>query len=217
MQPGFPSAARRPGAPEYSIASGFAAKTLLVLTLALTLAGCVTSSQNNAGTDRSVLSPTTTHRLWRKTQHQPAREPRLSLSAGAQNRDVLVEYDEQSGESKKPQRRAYWLLAYSAKAPKSPKPEFVNPAAYSGLKPIPFLAATKTNAIPANGYCAVSVAGETRFDLWRDGSKLGCFDLPAYQGAPPSIFGRVFLTPFTTAADGAIIGIYALGSCGAGY
>jgi hypothetical protein len=199
------------------MASWIGAKTLLLSTLTLTLTGCVTSSQNNAGTNDGILAPTTTCLLWRKTQHQPAREPRLSLSQGSQNRDVLVEYDEQSGESKKPQRRAYWLLAYSAKAPKSPKPEFVNPAAYSGLKPIPFLAATKTNAIPADGYCAVSVAGETRFDLWRDGSKLGCFDLPAYRGAPPSIFGRVFLTPFTAATDGAIIGIYAIGSCGAGY
>jgi len=212
----LPATARRWCAPRHSIASWIGAKTLLVSTLALTLTGCVTSNQNNAGTYHGLLSPPITYSLWRQTQHQPAREPRLCLSQGSQNRDVLVEYDEQTGESKRPQRRAYWLLAYSARAPKSPKPEFVNPAAYSGLKPIPFLAATKTNAVPANGYCAVSVAGETRFDLWRDGRKLGCFDLPAYRGAPPAKLGRVLLTPFCAATDCVIIGMEAIGSSGVG-
>lgn len=190
------------------------ARIIAVLVLALLAGGCVApappGNQARNGRTGQVSARTNqcgliTCRLWRKTLYQAAKDPHLRLTQAPQTRDVLVEYDEQQGKSTRLELRAYSLFAYATNTSKHPKPGFVNPAACAAMEPIPLLDATASDNPPSNGYCAVLAADRHSFVLWHNGADLGCFDLPVYREARPTVW-RIALTPVCVTADAAIIG-----------
>src|SRR5689334_3097498 len=76
------------------------------LILALFTAGCATPA------------------LWEETWYHPAENPHLTLSLAPKVPDVLVQYDEQHGQSSRIRRRAYWLFG-SPSEPDHRLPHFV--------------------------------------------------------------------------------------------
>src|ERR1041385_6236257 len=118
--------------------------TVLLIVSLLTTTGCVSDSNTATGT------------LWEKKWYHPAPQTNLQLAQTPAHEDVLVQYDELYEESPQPQRRAYWLLATEDKI-KGGRPEFVDPADYPGLAPVPVVDASATNH-PGAGYYAVITA-----------------------------------------------------------
>jgi hypothetical protein len=159
---------------------------LLVLTLLST--GCVTRA------------------LWADKSFHASDYPELRLSLSPHADDILVQYLEQSAESDKTQRRAYWLFAHAVQRQEKAKPKFVTPDASLELIPIPMLGdPAATNSLPA-GYCALPLAYDQGFYLWKHGRQIGRFDLPIYFVKPRSRVGRMVLTPLAVTADAVIVG-----------
>jgi hypothetical protein len=148
-----------------------------------------------------------TERLWKEKAYHPKDNPRLKLSLAPQAKDVLVQYEEQCGDSEEHRPRAYWLFADSTKQTDQSKPRFVIPDAALELVSIPLLdEATAPHSPPERGYFAVSTPHQQGFELWRDGCHLGRFHLPVYFQKPRATAGRVLLTPLAVTADVIIIG-----------
>lgn len=162
----------------------------------------------------TLLTGCATPALWAKKNYRPAEPPGLALAFRSDTKDVLVSYDERCGKSAQSRRRAYWLVGGRVELDKRGKPRFANPATSAGLKPIPLLGLSQTNAAPSSGYCAFAAPDACVFRLWRDGRELGCFRLPSYEAAPPATFWRIGLTTVTVATDAAIVGIYCMGAAG---
>jgi hypothetical protein len=163
--------------------------TLSVLLLVVTLLaqGCATKA------------------LWSEKHYHPARPTNLELSARPDRQMVLVQYDEQYEDSRKIQRRAYWL-DLNDRYPITERPIFLKTVDPSGLQPIPILPEiTATNAMPQTGYAARMVSNHKRFELWQDGAPIAEFMLPEYDAKAPADFYHVAVTPFAVVADGIII------------
>jgi len=147
-----------------------------------------------------------THALWEEKSFHAADEPRLNLSLVPPANDILVEYVEQYGETAKTRPRAYWLFAYTLRQKEKTKPAFVHPDATLERVPVPLLRGLEgTNSLPA-GYCALPLAYDQGFYLWKDGQQVGRFDLPIYFARPRATAGRIALTPLAVAADVVIVG-----------
>jgi hypothetical protein len=147
-----------------------------------------------------------TRELWAEKAYHPARHPRLSLGFDSLRQDLLVEYDEQCGDSSKVQRRAYWLFEYSNTQTLRPKPTFVRAKNFPGLTPVPVLdAPPATNAPVVAGYLAVATPSQQGFELRRDGEVVEQYYLAAYLAKPESTFWRVVATPFAALGDALVI------------
>ncbi len=129
------------------------------------------------------------------------------------------------------QPRAYWLFAHT-NAAKGYPPEFVDVTISNGWTSIPFVTVVKkamtptascssgstrrcanesishpflattlvTNTLPEHGYYAV--AKGSKFEVWRDGEKMGRFKFPpSHSEWGPPTFWRVTLTPVAVTAD----------------
>ncbi len=138
------------------------------------------------------------------------------------------------------QPRAYWLFAH-ANAAKGYPPEFVDVTISSNWTSIPFVTVVKkvrtpavsgpssstrqstnesmnhpflsttlvTNAVPEHGYYAV-IKG-AKFEVWRDGEKMGTFKLPPRHSEwGPATFWRVTLTPGAVIADTVVVVVVAV-------
>lgn len=191
----------------------------ILLAITLCANGCTTTAPSadrvrGHGTDQVQVDTGDgapwpfTWRLWRNVSHHAAKDPHLQLKQAPGTQDVLVEYDEQVGQSESIERRAYWLFRYVANASERPKPEFVHPEPCRGLTLIPLLPATMAGFAPVtNGYWAVLTTDPHRFDLWCDTTNCGSFDLPHYRGAPRASLWRVALTPVCAVTDTAILAV----------
>jgi hypothetical protein len=163
---------------------------LLIAAMLTTTTGCIADHDTATGV------------LWERKWYHPAPKANLQLAQTPAHEDVLVQYDEWYEDSRHPRRRAYWLLATKDKI-QGGQPEFVDPASYPGLAPVPMVDASATNR-PAAGYYAV-VTAPAAFELWRDGASLGSFELPDYYAVPKATGWRIAATPFAVLADGTVI------------
>ena len=146
-----------------------------------------------------------TRGVWKERVYHPHAQPQVQLAASPERPLILVGYREQFEKSQHLRWRAFWL-DLEDRYDEATKPVFVNPAAYSGLVPIPMLGATQgTNALPARGYAAMETPSKPGFELWKDGQSLGRFTLPTYEGDAPVTAETLAKTPVTLVMDGAII------------
>jgi len=161
--------------------------TVPLLVVALLAQGCATKA------------------LWSEKHYHPARPANLELSARPERQMVLVQYDEQYENSRKIQRRAYWL-DLNDRYPITERPIFLQSVDTSGLQPVLILPEiTATNAMPQTGYAARIISNHKGFELWQDGAPIAEFMLPGYQASAPADFYHVAVTPFALVADGIII------------
>ena len=143
-----------------------------------------------------------TKALWKDKYYHSARPTNLQLSAPPEQQMVLVHYDEQYEETRRIQRRAFWL-DLNDRYPFTQRPNFLNGVDQSGLQSIPILPEiTATNAMPQTGYAARIVSDHKGFELWRDGVPIAEFMLPGYYANAPADFIHIVVTPFALLADG---------------
>lgn len=148
---------------------------------------------------------TVTRSVWKERLYHPHPETHLQLAASPERPLILIGYREQFEKSRHIRWRAFWLDLEDKYNPYS-IPNFVDPANYPGLIPIPLLApAQGTNAIPAQGYAALETFNRPGFELWKDGQPLGRFELPQYESDAPITVETVAKTPATVVADTMIV------------
>lgn len=148
---------------------------------------------------------TMTKELWTERLYHPHPRPDLQLDISPERPLLLVRYREQFEKTKHLKLRAFWLDLEDQYQPYV-RPQFVNPANFPGLLPVPVYPVTRgANTLPPRGYAALELTGKPGFELWRDGQNLGRFQLPAYEGDAPVTTETVVKTPLTLLADGVII------------
>jgi hypothetical protein len=160
--------------------------------LILTTSGCLTRHLWNDSTFRDD---------W-----EPAGNPRLQLyQSPPPHEDVLVRYDETQESSDQVRSRAYFLHENQSAIQDRRKPLFLPPDSIPSGEPIPVYA--DPPAPPqTRGFYAVSAAHDSWFVLYKDGTELGIYELPAYATGA-SRAKRVALTPVAVVGDVVIVAV----------
>lgn len=147
----------------------------------------------------------TTREVWADRYYHAHAQPQVQLAASPERPLILVKYREQFEKSNYIRWRAFWLDLTETYDPFT-RPQFVDPAGYPGLIPIPMLGITQgTNTIPTIGYAAMETYNKPGFELWKDGELLGRFRLPAYHGNAPLTTETIAKTPIALLIDAGII------------
>lgn len=144
-----------------------------------------------------------TYKLWDKdtiSYCQPAPNPELAVFKAPAQNDILVEYDAISDQQVKVSRLGYFMDASEARIEQGKAPHFVNPANYSGWRPIP-------HGVSTNYYILKGTDGKS-FTLFRPNQPPEHHDLPFYQDDHWPVT-RVALTPVAVTGDAVM-----LGACG---
>lgn len=147
-----------------------------------------------------------TKALWGERSYHPTDAINLALAAAPGKKDVLVQYDEQYGDSEKFRRRAYWLFEFARGDDRGKRmPMFVEPMTAGRLVSLPVLDRRPDLDAPlaAGSYAVVNLT-QQYFELWQDGAWQGKFELPVYFQTPPATVWRIAVTPFAVLADGII-------------
>ena len=143
--------------------------------------------------------------LWRERLYHPHPQPMVQLAAAPERPLILVGYREQFENTQHIRWRAYWLDLEDRYDPYA-KPNFVDPADFPGVQPIPMLTATQgVSDVPATGFAAMETLNQPGFELWQNGDSLGRFKLPTYEGTAPPTPTNVAATPLTVLVDAALI------------
>lgn len=142
-----------------------------------------------------------THALWGMKDCKPSDNGNLSIAFAPEKHDFLVKYDELLGlDTKTPQTKSYWLLAYSDNPPRNHRPATVQETELPELTTIPIL--KENDPVPETGYSAVYSPLQGTFDLYHEGVDIGRFTLPNYSTtAQKATVTRVMLTPPAVLAD----------------
>lgn len=173
------------------------------LSLSVGLAFCLVGCSSNGGIGL-------THRLWSTSDlrqfNEPAPNPNLALFDATNRADVLVLYDAFSEQSATTNRQAYFLEQNRDSVAEGTKPEFVEPAMSTGLKPIPVLTSrpAETNQPPQLRDYAVATDESRAFTLHRKDQPTETFRLPVYAETSGTA-KRLALTPLAVLGDVMIV------------